>query len=95
MPETGERGHVMRDDAGLRKQRAQQDRRSGVDRRSVRACTRSAHYEIRAYGFRDFSERRRCQDRRLYCHESQAGADPFVHVTREDLLAVLSIISVR
>lgn len=86
------RGYANSDDTGRGELRARQDRRSGLDRRSANAVPTSAtHSTVRAYGFRDFRERRTRQDRRLYCTEVQADSGGFVYLTREDIIAVLSI----
>lgn len=72
--------------------RARQDRRSGLDRRGANAVPTSAtHSTVRAYRFRDFRERRNRQDRRLYRTEGQADSGRFVYLTRDDIIAVLSM----
>lgn len=86
------RGDANSDDTGRGELRARQDRRSGLDRRSANAVSTSAtHGTVRAYGFRDFRERRTRQDRRLYCTEGQADSSRFVYLKREDIIAVLSM----
>ena len=85
------RGDAKSDNTGLGKLRARQDRRSGLDRRGANAVPTSATPQVRAYGFRDFRERRNRQDRRLYGTGAQADTGDFVDMTREDIIAVLSI----
>ena len=85
-------GDGKNDNAGLGELRARQDRRSGLDRRGVNAVPTSAtHSTMRAYRFRDFRERRNRQDRRLYRTEGQADSGRFVYLTRDDIIAVLSM----
>ena len=86
------RAHGKSDDTGLGELRARQDRRSGLDRRGANAVPTSAtHSTVRAYRFRDFRERRNRQDRRLYHTEGQADSGRFVYLTRDDIIAVLSM----
>jgi hypothetical protein len=81
--------------------RGEQERRSGLDRRG--SNTRPAlQPQERAYGFRDFRDRRQAQDRRLYgrdgdCGLNRAGAggEPgpagcFVYLTSGEIAALLS-----
>jgi hypothetical protein len=79
--------------------RGEQERRSGFDRRG--SNTRPApRPQERAYGFRDFRERRGRQDRRLYgqdgdCRlnraEGESGtAGCFVYLTSDEIAALLS-----
>jgi hypothetical protein len=66
----------------------EQDRRSGLDRRGAGALPPQRNQDPRPYGFRDFRERRDCQDRRLYRGEAESGR--FVYLTLEEISVLLS-----
>jgi hypothetical protein len=79
--------------------RGEQERRSGFDRRG--SNTRPAlQPQERAYGFRDFRDRREAQDRRLYgqdgdCRPNRADGETgtagcFVYLTSGEIAALLS-----
>jgi hypothetical protein len=77
--------------------RGEQERRSGFDRRGSK--TPAPCLQERAYGFRDFRERRGRQDRRLYgqdgdCRlnraEGETIAGCFVYLTSDEIAALLS-----
>lgn len=78
-----------RDDSLRESRMRDQDRRSGMDRRGASTLLPRAH-EARPYGFRDFSERRRKQDRRLYGGIAEAELHSLSHLTREDVATLLS-----
>ena len=59
-----------REDRQLQERRSGQDRRGGRDRRGS-IPHQPPSEEPRPYGFREFSERRDCQDRRLYGSDGQ------------------------
>jgi hypothetical protein len=79
--------------------RGEQERRSGLDRRGSTTPPAPRPQE-RAYGFRDFRERRERQDRRLYGHDGDCGlnraggeagtAGCFVYLTSDEIAALLS-----
>jgi hypothetical protein len=91
MLEEAGRSHAKSDDTGCGAPRARQDRRSGLDRRGANAVPTSATGQVRAYSFRNLRERRNRQDRRLYGTGAQADTGEFAGMTREDIIAVLSI----
>jgi hypothetical protein len=79
--------------------RGEQERRSGLDRRG--SNTRPAlQPQERAYGFRDFRDRREAQDRRLYGRDGDSRlnraegetrtAGCFVYLTSGEIAALLS-----
>ena len=74
--------------------RGEPERRSGLDRRG--SNTRPAPQQReRAYGFREFRERRGRQDRRLYGdgvrrRNQGEGESGFVYLTSEEIVALLS-----
>ena len=84
---------------GSEDRRGEQERRTGLDRRGSNTHPVPQPRE-RAYGFRDFRERRERQDRRLYgrdadCRlnrgEGEAGAAGcFVYLTSEEIAALVS-----
>ena len=74
--------------------RGEPERRSGLDRRGSNTHLVPQPRE-RAYGFREFRERRGRQDRRLYgdgvCRRNRGeGESGFVYLTSEEIAALLS-----
>lgn len=82
------------DQAGGEDRRGEPERRSGLDRRGSNTAL-APQPRVRAYGFREFRERRGRQDRRLYgdgvCRPNRGeGESGFVYLTSEEIAALLS-----
>ena len=73
------------------------DRRSGLDRRS-QGLRQPLQAEARAYGFREFSDRRNRQDRRIYRMDGEAWdrrAESMEPADRETLRSLLTDEEIR